>query len=67
MTHKLVNTIYRFNNNISNSQCIIKKIDIMRLEKNDNKSLNNVKDKIFEYILLNLAGKMLKHINQENH
>ena len=29
----------------------------MRLEKNDNKSLNNVKDKIFEYILLNLAGK----------
>ena len=56
-----------FNNNISNSQCIIKKIDIMRLEKNDNKSLNNVKDKIFEYILLNLAGKMLKHINQENH
>ena len=42
----------------------IKKADMMRLEQNN--IANIQKDNIFEYILLELAYKMLRHYNKQN-
>ena len=56
-----------YENVITNNQSSIKKIDSMRLEKNTIKSIDNVKDNIFEFILLTISNKLLKSINNNSH
>ena len=48
-----------FDYNVANNQCIIKKIDSLRLEKNDKDAINEIKEDIFEYLLLIIISKIL--------
>jgi len=55
-----------FDYNVANNQCIIKKIDSLRLEKNDKNTINEIKEDIFEYLLLIITGKILKNYSTNN-
>lgn len=50
-----------FNYSVKNNSTIIKKIDSLRLEKNDMKNIDKNKDEIFDYLLLLVIGKILKN------
>ena len=51
---------------IKNNTTIIKKIDSLRLIKNDIKIIKEKKDEIFDYLLLVIVGKILKNKKSDN-
>ena len=55
-----------YNYDIKNNTAIIKKIDSLRLEKNDMKIIKEKKEEIFDYLLLLIVGKILKNKKNES-